>query len=197
MDTRWHTKEDEWDATLSSCTDPWPSGGNMISYKQERNRLQYDYNIHRIKMLKTSRFIVGLTAPLGISAKRFTASRMIVEISSSLRKSKIAIRNYHQVTMHMMQSVRWSLCVYINYPSIKQLIRTGYRLCCTTVSTAAALSSALSRRLSTWYSYIEFFHSQWLETLSSQKFEEHFPNWHEKQQRRKGIAWVGKPQVCC
>ena len=79
----------------------------MISYKQERNRLQYDYNIHRIKkMLKTSRFIVGLTAPLGISAKRFTASRMIVEISSSLRKSKIAIRNYHQVTMHMMQSVR-------------------------------------------------------------------------------------------
>jgi hypothetical protein len=37
----------------------------------------------------------------------------------------------------------------INYPSIKQLIKTGYRLCCTTVSTAAALFSALSRRWST------------------------------------------------
>jgi hypothetical protein len=63
----------------------------MISYRQEKNKLQYDNNIDRTEQsFNTSTKIVILTAPLEISAKRFTASRMIAEISSSLQKTKIA-----------------------------------------------------------------------------------------------------------
>jgi hypothetical protein len=58
----------------------------MTSYKQERNRL----NIHHTEKCSILRRLIGLTAPLGICAKRFTVSKMIAEISSSLQKPKTA-----------------------------------------------------------------------------------------------------------